>query len=112
MNHPSEWKKIYRPQIGKYVYKHKGTGVVTDSLFKLGKVMKKPLIDVLKKQGKKAGEKIAQKTGEKIAKKSGDKIGEILRKRKATKQSGEAKPTKRPSQYDAMVQLNQLISRL
>ena len=33
MNHPSEWKNIYYPPRGIYVYKHKGTGVITDSLF-------------------------------------------------------------------------------
>ena len=113
-------EKSYHPQKGKYVWKHKGTGVVTDSLFKLGKVLKKPLIGVFKKQGekiaKKAGEKIAKKAGEKIAKKAGDKIGEILRKRKAIKQSGErgvpSVRSERKAKHDAMVQLNQLISRL
>ena len=54
MNHPSEWKKNYHPKLGKHVYKHKGTGVITDFLFKigallpgalrLGKVEKKPLL--------------------------------------------------------------------
>ena len=115
MNHPSEWIKIYHPQRRKYVWKHKGTAVFSDSLFKIGK----PLIGVLKKTAKKAGEKIAKKagekiakkTGEKIAKKAGNKIGEVLRKRKATPRSGEVKRN-RPSQHDAMVQLNQLISRL
>ena len=84
MNHPSEWKRIYHPRSGNYVYKHKGTGVITDSLMKIGKVMKKPLTVIAKKTEKKGTEK----TGEKIAKKAGDKIGQAKAKR-----SGKAKPT-------------------
>ena len=76
MNHLSEWKIIYHPRSGKFVYKHKGTGVMTDSLFKLGKTLKKPFTMIAKKTGK----KVAGKTGEMVAKKAGDKIGDILRK--------------------------------
>ena len=54
MNHPSEWKRSYYPKLGKHVYKHKGTGVITDSLFKIGKVAKKPVAGLLKKAGKKS----------------------------------------------------------
>ena len=64
---------------------------MTDSLFKIGKAMKKPLIDVLKKTGKKVAEKGINKASDVVVKKAGDKIGNILRKRN----SGQA--TKRPS---------------
>ena len=57
MNHPSEWKRIYHSKLGKYVCKHKGTGVITDSLFKTGKVVKKPVVNLLKQAGKKVAEK-------------------------------------------------------
>ena len=70
MNHPSECKKNYHPQRGKYAWKHKGTGVISDTLFK---IVKKPLIGILKKT--------AEKASNIVVKKAGDKIGEILRKR-------------------------------
>ena len=81
---------------------------MTDSLFKIGKAMKKPLIDVLKKTGKKVAEKGINKASDVVVKNAGDKIGNILRKRK----SGQA--TKRPTKpkNDAMVRLNQLIASL
>ena len=80
MNHPSEWKKIYHPRSGRFVYKHKGT----DSLMKIGeigKAMKKPFIGVLKKTAKKVAEKGINKASDVVVKKAGDKIGNILRKR-------------------------------
>ena len=83
----SEWQRIYHPKFGKYVYKHKGTGVVTDSLFKIGKVLKKPLIALAKKAGKQVAEKGIAKASDVVVKKAGDKIGNVLR-RKATKRSG------------------------
>ena len=84
MNHPSEWKRIYHPPSEKYRYKHKGTGVVIVSLFKIGKAMKKPAINFFKQAGKKVAEKGINKASDVVVKKAGDKIRE---------RSGEAKPT-------------------
>ncbi len=39
MNHPSEWSKFYDD--GVYRYRHKGTGVLRDSLMAIGKIVKK-----------------------------------------------------------------------
>ena len=61
MNHTSEWTRFYHPKKGRYFYKHKGTGVVTDSLFKIGKVLKKPLVNLAKQVGKKVAEKGVEK---------------------------------------------------
>ena len=126
MNHPSEWKRMYHPRSGKYVYKHKETGVITDSLMKIGKAMKKPITNVLKQAGKKVAEKSINKASDVVAKKAGDKIGDILRKR--TSQAGrQSRPTEttpaasvpkqsglrpQPNRNDAMVRLNQLIANL
>ena len=84
MNHPSEWKRIYHPRSEKYVYKRKGMGVITDSLMKIGKAMKKPITGVLKQAGKKLAEKGINKASDVVVKKAGDKIGNILRKRTTT----------------------------
>ena len=78
-------EKNYHPQKGKYVWKHKGTGVISDTLFKIGKTLKKPLIRALKKTGKKVAEKGVEKASNIVVKKAGDKFGNILRKREAPK---------------------------
>ena len=41
MNHPSEWTRYYDAPKGTYRYKHKGTGVVRDTLMAIGKRFKK-----------------------------------------------------------------------
>ena len=84
MNHPSEWKRIYHPRIERYVYKHEGTGVITNSLFKIGNVVKKPVVGLLKQGGKKVAEKGIKKASDVVVKKAGDKIGNILRKKTKT----------------------------
>ena len=94
MNHTSEWKKIYNPKFGKYVYKHKGTGVVVDSLFKIGKVLKKPLLNLAKKAGKQVAEKGIAKASDVVVKKAGEKIGNVLR-RKAKRPAGASRGTQR-----------------
>ena len=98
MNHPSEWQKIYHPKIGKYVYKHKGTGVITDSLFSIGRNLKKPILAIVKKTAEETGGKIAIKA----VKKAGDKIGNILRKR-----SSETGSRRRPSEAEGKKRKNQ-----
>ena len=67
--------------MGKRVYRHKGTGVITDSIFKIGKVLKKPLMNLAKQAGKKVAEKGINKASDVVVKKAGDKIGSILRSR-------------------------------
>ena len=119
MNHTSEWTRFYHPKKGRYFYKHKGTGVVTDSLFKIGKVLKKPLSNLAKQVGKKVAEKGAEKVSNVMVKKAGDKIENILRKRGKTgakpQQPARAptKPTARQTtNHQALIELNKLISRL
>ena len=41
MNHPSEWTRYYDAPKGTYRYKHKGTGVVRDTLMAIGRRFKK-----------------------------------------------------------------------
>ena len=32
--HSKEFKKIYHPKLGRYVYEHRGNGLIVDNLFK------------------------------------------------------------------------------
>ena len=105
--------KNYHPRIGRYVFKHKGTGVVTDSLFSIGRNLKKPILKFVKKTGKKVAESTGEKIARKAVKKAGNKIGDILRKnpKKASKQSGQSKRGAM-SRREEMMRLNNLLSRL
>ena len=72
----SNYKRIYHPSLGRFVYKHKGSGLIVDNIFK---PMKKIVNAVLKPIAKKAlksgiesaGDKIGKKVVEKVAEKSG-----------------------------------------
>ena len=79
MNHPSEWTRYYDVPRGYYRYRHKGTGVVRDTMMNIGKRFKKQATrqalkkavseaskEVLKKAAEKATEKAAEKGTEKI----------------------------------------------
>ena len=124
MNHTSEWTRFYHPKKGRYFYKHKGTGVVTDSLFKIGKVLKKPLANLAKQVGKKVAEKGAEKVSNVVVKKAGDKIENILRNRGKLKVKPQPQPTSRSQKparatvkkpttnYQDLIKLNNLISQL
>ena len=70
------YKRIFNPSLGRFVYKHKGSGLIVDNIFK---PMKKIMSTVLKPLAKKAlksgiesaGDKIGKKVVEKVAEKSG-----------------------------------------
>ena len=74
MNHPREWAKFYDTTRGVYRYKHKGSGVVRDTLMAIGRRFGV-------KSAKKAAKKAATAVAEKASEKGSQKIQEILRRR-------------------------------
>ena len=57
-----EFKKIYHPRLGRYVYEHRGNGLIVDNLFKpIGRKAKefgsKVVQPFLKKKAKEIGKK-------------------------------------------------------
>ena len=99
MNHPSEWTRYYDAPQGTYRYKHKGTGVVRDTLMAIGRRFKKQatkekarqaLKRAVEKASKKVLEKAAEKATEKAAEKGAEKIQAVLRGRKKTPLSTES----------------------
>ena len=80
MNHTSEWTKFYDKHSGRYRYKHKGSGLVRDTLMTIGKVFKAGVKNVAKKAAQVTTEKVGQNIGEMVAEKGADKIPHILRK--------------------------------
>ena len=76
MNHPSEWARYYDAPNGAYRYRHKGTGVVRDTLMNIGKRFKKKVTrQTLEKAVNEASKQMLKKAEEKAA----DKIQAVLR---------------------------------
>ena len=111
MNHPSEWARYFDENTGSYRYKHKGSGVIRDTLMTIGKVLKKN-----KKTGEKEGQKrkpLSQGAKNKLenilqnklpiksdsVEKGSEKIWKILQERKKRK----------PLSQDAQTKLNRIL---
>ena len=81
-----EFKKIFHPRIGRYVYKHRGNGLIVDTLMKaLKSVAKSVLGKVVKPFAKKAIEAGDPHAGERVGKAAANKAiqksGNLIRKR-------------------------------
>ena len=61
MNHPSEWAKFFDERAGHYRSKHKGSGVVWDTLVAIRKMLKRRY-----KAGKKLSKVVVEKGSDKI----------------------------------------------
>ena len=48
MNRVHEWTKFFNPNKGLYQYRHKGSGVITNDLSKIGQYLKKTVKDINK----------------------------------------------------------------
>ena len=107
------YKRIYHPSLGRFVYKHKGSGLIVDNIFKpIKKIMNTVLKPIAKKALKSgtesAGDKIGKKVVEKIAKKSGHLFMKDLQS--LDKQLQKSKATNKQKEEDYNVILNRLIS--
>ena len=78
MNHTSEWARFYDTMRGAYRYRHKGTGVVRNTLMAIGRR--------LGSKAKKAATTAAKKAATAVAEKGSEKIQAILRRRGAPRQ--------------------------
>ena len=89
MMNSKEFKRIYHPKLGRYVYAHRGNGLIVDNLLKpIGRKAKefgsKVVKPFLKKKAKEtiseAGEELGQKAIEKWTQKS-ENAGDLIRQR-------------------------------
>ena len=114
------YKRIFHPSLGKFVYKHKGSGLIVDNIFK---PMKKIVSTVLKPIAKKAlksgiesaGDKLGKKVVEKVVEKSGhlfmkdlQSLGKQLPKAKAKAKAKNKQKEEEEEDYNLI--LNRLIS--
>ena len=109
---PYEFTRFYHPQLGRFVYKHKGSGLIIDNIFK---PMKNVLTSVFKKVAKPAAKKAVEtglsKAGEKIGKKISEKSGELIMKKLSKARTTPPIKTIAPKEEESTDEiLNRLIS--
>ena len=104
-----EYKRIYHPKLGRFVYEHKGSGIIVDNIFKpLKSLASSAFKRVAKPMAKKALESGISHAGDKLGKKAAEKSGDFIMK----KLHGSTKPMKKTKtkQEDYNTILNRLIS--
>ena len=94
--HSKEFKEIYHPRLGRYVYEHRGNGLIVDNLFKplgrkakeIGKKVVQPFLKAKAKEGlSKAGEKL----GKRAIQMTSERAGDLIRKRLNGTSNGSSK---------------------
>ena len=122
MNHPSEWARFFDEKTGTFRYKHKGSGVIRNTLMTIGKVFKGAVKNVAKKTAEKTAKTIAEKTGQKVGEiaveKGSKQIRQLLqeRKKKQMRKDAQNKLTKilqnqLPKKSDeALIKLNRILA--
>ena len=106
---PYEFKRIYHPKLGKFVYQHKGSGIIVDNIFK---PMKNVVKKLAKPLGKKALESGVSHAGDRLGKKISEKSGDLIMKRLANMRKEQKANVQSPPKQEESTDmiLNRLIS--
>ena len=76
---PYELTRFYHPKLGKFVYKHKGTGLIVDNIFEpMKSVVSSVFKKIAKPVAKKALESGIKHTGERLGKKMSEKSSNLI----------------------------------
>ena len=94
---PYEFSRFFHPRSGRFVYRHKGTGLIVDNIFKPIRTVASAVFSKFAKPvAKKALQSGISHAGDKLGKKAAEKSGDLIMKKlgnmgKATKASRGAK---------------------
>ena len=121
-----EFSRFFHPKLGRFVYRHKGTGLILDNIFKPMRavasavfnkfakpVAKKALQSGISQAGEKLGKKAAEKSGDLIMKKLGNmgKASKVSGRRPAPRSGPEGSRAQQQSSGESSAEiLNRLIS--
>ena len=112
---PYEFRRFYHPKLGRFVYQHKGSGLIVDNIFK---PLKSVASSVFKKSAK-ALESGVSHAGDRLGKAVSEKSGDLIMKKLANLRKGAttqraivpSSPIKQQQQYESTdMILNRLIS--
>ena len=91
---PYEFKRFYHPKLGKFVYQHKGSGLIVDNIFKpLKSVTSSVFKKFAKPIAKKALESGISHTGERLGKAVSEKSGDLIMKKLTNLRKGTTRQT-------------------
>ena len=115
---PYEFKRYYHPKLGRFVYKHKGSGIIVDNIFKpLKSAISSVFQKIAKPMAKKAITAGVSHAGEKLGKKAAEKSGDLIMKKLAgIRQKTTPRPSSStttiaaPSKESRQTHVNRLIS--
>ena len=114
---PYEFKRFYHPKLGRFVYQHKGSGLIVDNIFKpLKSVASSVFKKFAKPIAKKALESGVSHAGDRLGKAVSEKSGDLIMKKLANLRKGattqksivQTPPIKQVESTDMI--LNRLIS--
>ena len=102
----NEYREIYHPSFGKFVFKHRGSGLIVDNIFKPMKMIGDKVLKPVAEKALKSGiESVGDKLGKKVVEKSGHLFIKDLQKK--GKKLDALVPQK---QEDYNVLLNRMVS--
>ena len=117
---PYEFRRFYHPKLGRFVYQHKGSGIIVDNIFKTLKSVASSVFKKFAKPiAKKALESGVSHAGERLGKAVSEKSGDLIMKKLANLRKGAttqsaivpSSPIKQQQQYESTdMILNRLIS--
>ena len=107
----NEYRRIYHPSFGKFVYKHKGSGLIVDNIFKPMKMIVDKVLKPIAKKALKSGiESAGDKLGKKVVEKVAEKSGHLFMKDLQSSGKQIPKATNKQKEEDYNIILNRLIS--
>ena len=102
-----EFSRFFHPKLGRFVYRHKGTGLIVDNIFKPMRAVASAVFNKFAKPvAKKALQSGISHAGDKLGKKAAEKSGDLIMKKlgnmgKASKASRGAKQPASKASRDA-----------
>ena len=83
---PYEFKRFFHLKLGRFVYKHKGSGIIVDNIFKpMRSVLSSLTKTVVKPFAKKALQSGISHAGNKLGKNSAEKNDDLIMKKLASR---------------------------
>ena len=101
---PYEFMRLYNPKLGKFIYKHKGSGIIVDNIMK---PMRKIVSPIVKKFVVKKGQKALKSGVSNLSKKTPEKSGDMIMKK--LDDARQTPPIKQQEESTDMI-INRLIS--
>ena len=97
-----EFSRFFHPKLGRFVYRHKGTGLIVDNIFKPMSAVASTLFKKFAKPvAKKALQSGISHAGEKLGKKAVEKSGDLIMKKTGKYEQSETASPISPSSSEA-----------